>query len=197
MRLEAIEKPVGLMMRIAFWMTRRQFGKVLTPMKVLYPRVPEMMKLAYEIVKFETKGIRLEPGLRFMVATLVSQINGCGFCVDIARAMAIREHLGMEKFNTLSEYRTSPLFSDRERAALAYVEEATRRKRVCDTTFQELRKHFSEREIVEITCLNAVHNYYNLINVPLEIESDGFCTIVQAASVGALPSFSSGQTRNA
>ena len=47
MRLAAIEKPVGLMMRIAFWMTRRQFGKVMTPMKVLYPRVPEMMKLAY------------------------------------------------------------------------------------------------------------------------------------------------------
>jgi alkylhydroperoxidase family enzyme len=197
MRLEAIEKPVGLRMRLAFWLTRRQFGKVMTPMKVLYPRVPEMMKLAYETVKFETKGIRLEPGLRFMVATLVSQINGCGFCVDIARAMAIREHLGMEKFSTLSEYRTSPLFSDRERAALAYVEEATRHKRVCDATFEALRQHFSEREIVEITCLNAVHNYYNLINVPLEIESDGFCAIAQAGSVGALPSFSAGQTRNA
>src|SRR5262245_48855634 len=111
MRLEAIEKPMGLRMRLAFWLTRRQFGKVMTPMKVVYPRVPEMMKLAYELVKFETKGIRLEPGLRFLVATLVSQLNGCGFCVDLARAMAIREHLGLEKCTTLSEYRTSPLFS--------------------------------------------------------------------------------------
>ena len=34
---------------------------------------------------------------------LASQINGCGFCVDITRAMAIRKHLGMEKFNALSE----------------------------------------------------------------------------------------------
>jgi len=59
-RLEPIEKPKGLMMRIAFWMTRRQFGKVMTPMKVLYPRMPRMMKLSYEIVKFETKGIRLD-----------------------------------------------------------------------------------------------------------------------------------------
>jgi len=46
-------------------------------------------------------------------------------------------------------------------SAVAYVEEATRHKRVSDATFQELRQHFSEREIVEITCLNAVHNYYN------------------------------------
>jgi alkylhydroperoxidase family enzyme len=100
--------------------------------------------------------------------------------VDIARAMAIRQHLGMEKFNALSEYRTSPLFSNRERAALAYVEEATRHKRVSDATFEVLRKHFSDREIVEITWLNAVENYYNLINLPLEIESDGLCAIAQA-----------------
>lgn len=180
MRLKPIEKPKGVTMRIAFWMTRRQFGKVMTPMKVVIARLPGALRLTYEITKFELKGIQLEPELHFMVGALASQINGCGFCVDLGRAMAIREHLGMEKFNALSEYRTSPLFSDRERAALAYVEEATRHKRVSDATFEELRKHFSEREIVEITWVNALENYYNLINVPLEIESDGFCAIAQA-----------------
>ncbi len=85
----------------------------------------------------------------------------------------------MEKFDALPDYRTSPLFSDRERAALAYTEEATRQKRVADATFDTLRRHFNEREIVEITWLNALENYYNLINLPLEIESDGFCDIVQ------------------
>jgi alkylhydroperoxidase family enzyme len=179
MRLEPIEKPKGILMRIAYWMTRRQLGKVMTPMKVVYPRMPGVLRLSYEIQKFELKGIRLEPALKFLVVTLAGQINGCGFCVDIARAMAIRQHLGMEKFNALSEYRTSPLFSNRERAALAYVEEATRHKRVSDATFEVLRKHFSDREIVEITWLNAVENYYNLINLPLEIESDGLCAIAQ------------------
>jgi alkylhydroperoxidase family enzyme len=114
-----------------------------------------------------------------MVTTLVSQINGCSFCLDIARAMAIREHLGMEKFDALEQYRTSPLFTDRERAALAYAEEATRHKRVSDATFEALRKRFIESEIVEITWLNAVENYYNLINLPLEIESDGLCAIAE------------------
>lgn len=180
MRLEPIEKPKGLMMRIAFWMTQRQLGKVLTSMKVLYPRMPGILKLSYEIQKFEMKGIRLDPALHFMVATLASEINGCNCCVDLARSMAIRAHLGMEKFNALLGYRTSPLYSDRERAALAYVEEATRHKHVSAATFEALRKHFTEREIVEITWLNAVHNYYNLINIPLEIGSDGFCEIAQA-----------------
>jgi alkylhydroperoxidase family enzyme len=126
------------------------------------------------------KGIRLESGLHFMVAMLASQINRCGYYVYIAGAMAIRGRLEMEKVNALSEYRTSPLFSDRERAALAYAEEATRHKRVTDITFEALRKHFSEWEIIEITWLNALHNYYNLINLPLEIESDGLCAIAQA-----------------
>jgi len=56
---------------------------------------------------------------------------------------------------------------------------STRHKRVSDATFASLRQHFSENEIVELTWLNAVHNYYNLINLPLEIESDGLCAIAQ------------------
>ncbi len=180
MRLEPIEKPRGLMMRFAHWGTRRQFGKVMTPIKVVTARIPGSLKLTNEIVKFEMKGIRLEPQLHYMVVTLASQINGCGFCIDLAQAMAIRNHLGMEKLDALLEYRTSPLFSDRERAALTYVEEITRDRRVSDATFETLRKQFSEREIVEITWLNAVENYYNLINIPLEIGSDGFCAILQS-----------------
>ena len=93
--------------------------------------------------------------------------------------MAIRERMGPEKFNALGDYRTSPLFSAQERAALAYVEEATRNKKVSDGTFEELRRHFNEQEIVEITWVNALENYYNLLNVPLEIESDGFCALAQ------------------
>jgi len=180
MRLQTIDKPTGLMMRIAFWATRREFGKVMSTMRVLFPRAPKMVKLFYEIQKFETNGMRLEKELHFMVATLVSQLNGCGCCTDISRSMVIRENLGLEKFNAILEYRTSPLFSNRDRAALTFVEEATRNKRVSDATFEALRDHFSEWEIVEITWLNAVHNYYNLLNVPLELESDGLCAIAEA-----------------
>ncbi len=180
MRLEPIDKPKGMMMRFAHWGTRRAFGKVMTPIKVVNARMPGSLKFTNEIVKFETKKIRLDPNLHYMIGTLTSQINGCGFCVDLAQAMAIREHMGMEKFNALLEYRTSPLFSDRERVALTYVEEITRHRRVSDATFEALRKQFNEREIVEITWINAIENYYNLINIPLEIGSDGFCAIATA-----------------
>src|SRR3989475_5504016 len=167
MRLEPIEKPKGFPMRIAYWMTRRQLGKVMTPMKVLFPRMPGMLRLSYEITKFETKGIRLEPRLHYMVVTLASRINGCSFCVDLARSVAIREHLGMEKFDAILEYRTSPLFSDRERSALAYVEEATRHRRVAAPPLPGRPKHFHEWGIAGITRLDTLEDYYNLINIPL------------------------------
>ncbi len=185
MRLQPIEKPKGLMARIAYLMTRRRFGKVMTPMKVVIARMPGALRFSYEITKFALNKIGLDPELHFMVGILASQINGCGFCTDLGRSMAIDEHLRMEKFDALLEYRTSPLFSERERAALRYVEEATRNKRVSDATFEELRNHFNEREIAEITWVNALENYYNLINIPLEIGSDGFCTIAHARNKGA------------
>jgi AhpD family alkylhydroperoxidase len=184
MRLEPVEKPGGLMLKIAYWASRRRLGKVMTPMKVVYARMPKILRLSWNIVQFEEKAIRLDPGLKYLVKTLAARVNGCTFCVDIAEAMAVQKHMSLEKFHALAEYRTSPLFSDRERAALAYVEEATRNKRVADTTFEALRKHFQEWEIVEITWLNALENYYNLINLPLGIESDGLCAIAQKRAVG-------------
>lgn len=179
-RLEPIEKPDGLKMRFVYWMMRRKLGKVMTPIKVVGARLPGTMGLNRKFQKFHTNGIQLESELKLMVGTLVSGINGCGFCVDLQRSEAIRENLDMEKFNAIAEYQTSPLFSDRERAALAYAEEVTRHKNVSDATFEALREHFNDREIVEITWLNAMHNYTNLVNVPLEIESDGFCAIAKS-----------------
>src|SRR2546422_9767508 len=173
MRLEPIEKPKGFPMRIAYWMTRRQLGKVMTPMKVLFPRMPGMLRLSYEITKFETKVIRLEPRLHYMVVTLASRINGCSFCVDLARSMAIREHLGMEKFDAILEYQTNPLFSDRERAALAYVEEATRHRRVSDATFEGVREPLHAWGVAEIHWLDALSNNYKPINNPAQIGGGG------------------------
>ena len=54
-----------------------------------------------------------------------------------------------------------------------------RTKTASDATFDELRHHFSDRQIAEITLLNAFENFYNLVNRPLGIESDGLCALVR------------------
>jgi alkylhydroperoxidase family enzyme len=179
MRLAPIENPKGLMAKLAYFMTKRRLGKVMTPMKVVYARIPALFRLAYSEVNIVEGKLTIDPVISLLVRTWAAMINECSFCVDIAKAVAIQHRMTLDKFEALPSYRTSPLYSERERAALAYVEEATRQKRVSDATFETLRRHFNEREIVEITWLNALENYYNLLNLPLEIESDGLCAIAE------------------
>lgn len=186
MRLEPIDRPPTLKGRIAAWMMKRQLGKVITPARVVYNRVPVAYDVAYALLKVTQKGrLQVSTSLRLLVQTWAAMVNSCHFCVDIARAQAVMEGIGLDKFNDLPNWRTSPLFDERERAALAYVDEATRNKTVSDATFETLRKHFDDREIVEITYLNAIENFYNLINIPLQIEaSDGLCAIQQERRAG-------------
>jgi AhpD family alkylhydroperoxidase len=178
-RLEPIDRPPTLLARIAAVMMRRELGKVITPARVIYNRVPRMYNLSWQLVKLQREGLELPTELRLLVQVWVAMINRCTFCVDIAKALAVHEHVPLDKFHALPEWRTSPLFSDRERAALAYADEATRNKAVDDATFATLRKHFSERQIVELTFVNALENFYNLMNLPLGIEDDGLCAVAE------------------
>jgi AhpD family alkylhydroperoxidase len=180
MRLEPIEKPRGLMMKLAYWMSRRQLGKVMTPLKVVYARSPKLGMLGYRINQVTEKGLVVDPELVLLVETQSSALNQCGFCHDLHLAQAVQARLGLEKFRALLDYAESPHFSERERAALDYTGAITSRQPVSDEIFENLRKYFDEREIVEITWLNALSNYYNLMAVPLEIESDGFASLAEA-----------------
>lgn len=185
MRLAPIEKPPTLKTRVAGWMMKRRLGRVITPAQVIYHRVPAALDVSYALLKLESKGLTLDHSLRSLVKMWAAMINRCTFCVDIARAQVVMERIGLEKFDALQHWRTSPLFDGRERAALQFVDEATRDKHVSDATFAEMRKHFTDREIVEITILNAAENFYNLMNIPLEIEEDGLCAIQQEKRTNA------------
>lgn len=187
MRLEPVEKTSSLLGRIMSFAMRRQLGKVITPAKVFYNRVPRMWNVSWALIRLQMTGLRIPASLRLLLQTHVAMLNGCTFCSDIAKAQAVQEKLGLEKFQALADWRGSDLFDARERAALAYVEEATRSRVVGAATFEALRKQFDDREIAEITIMNAVENFYNFLNVPLEIEEDGLFAIAKKkrASAGA------------
>jgi AhpD family alkylhydroperoxidase len=179
MRIPPLEHPPTLLARIAFAGSRWMLGKVMTPMKVVFARMPRALFGHLMLVRALDGKLSLDPNLKLLLQTHAAGINGCGFCVDIGRAIALQRGGSLDKALAVADYRTDARFTERERAALAYVEEATRHKQVSDATFAELRRHFSETEIIEITWMNAVENYFNLINVPLGIESDGLCAIAE------------------
>jgi AhpD family alkylhydroperoxidase len=179
MRITPIEKPRGLLLRLFLVFVRWQFGKALTPYKVVFARMPGALWAQLGIYWGLERGVRIDDSLKFLIQTHVAHLNGCGFCVDIGRAVAVYRGLTLEKVDALDAWRTHPAFSPAERAALGYIEEVTRTKRASDETFAALRRHFDDRAIVQMTWLCAVENYFNLINLPLGIESDGLCAIAE------------------
>ena len=175
--LAPIERPRGPMMKLVYAMARRQFGKVLTPLKVVSARMPLAFGLfTGKIAKLDKK-LLLPAETAMLVREQVARTNVCLFCIDIGRSFTIRASMDQTKFDALEEYRTSQLFSDRERAALDYATELTRDKKVSPQTFARMAGHYSEREICEIVWLIASEHFYNMTNIGLNIHSDMLCEI--------------------
>jgi alkylhydroperoxidase family enzyme len=175
--LPPIEKPKGLMMKLAYYFTRRQFGKVLTPLKVHSARLPLAFGLFYSKISSLDKKLILPSETVMLIREQVARLNICLFCIDIGRSFTIKASMNQAKFDALEHYQTSPLFTDADRAALAYATELTSDKKVAPETFKRMSEFYSERETCEIVWLVASEHLYNLTNIGLNIHSDMLCEI--------------------
>ena len=175
--LPPVERPNGLMMKLVYAMSRRQFGKVLTPIKVLSARLPLAFGKFYGKISALDKKLLLPPETMMLIREQVARTNVCLFCIDIGRWFSIKASMNSAKFDVLDQYSTSPLFSDAERAVLDYVTELTENKRVERDTFSRLARYYSERQICEIVWLVASEHFYNMTNIGLNIHSDMLCDI--------------------
>jgi alkylhydroperoxidase family enzyme len=180
--LPPIEKPKGLMMKLAYAMTRRQFGKVMTPLKVFAARMPIAFGRFYGKISALDKKLVLPAETQMLIRQQVARINVCLFCIDIARYFTIKASMNQEKFDALEQYRASSLFTDAERAALDYATELTACKKVEPETFSRMERYYSERQICEIVWLVASEHFYNLSNIGLNIHSDMFCDLTKRPS---------------
>jgi alkylhydroperoxidase family enzyme len=175
--LPSIEKPKGLIMKLVYYFTRLQFGKVLTPLKVHSARLPLAFGLFYSKISKLDKKLLLAPEMVMIIREQVARINVCLFCIDIGRSFTIKASMNQAKFDALEQYSASPLFTYAERAALDYVTELTKDKKVNPNTFDRMSRHYSEREICEIVWLVASEHLYNMTNIGLNIHSDMLCDI--------------------
>ncbi len=177
--LPAIEKPKGLFKKLAYAMSRKQFGKVPTPVKVVYARLPIGFGMFVQKIGQLDRKLELPRETAYLIREQVARINVCTFCTDIGRYFVIKSSMNEAKFDALVEYKTSPLFNEAERAALDYVTELTRNKTVLPETFQWVAQHFSERAICEMVWLVASEHFYNMTNLGLNIHSDMLCDIAR------------------
>lgn len=183
--LPPIDKPKGLMMKLVYYFTRKQFGKVLTPLKVHSARLPLGFGMFYGKISKLDKKLILPPETIMLVREQVARTNVCLFCIDIGRSFTIQAKMDQVKFDALEDYATSPLFSEGERAMLDYVTDLTRVKKVNPDTFARMARHYSEREICEIVWLVATEHVYNMTNIGLNIHSDMLCDISRMKKTAA------------
>jgi len=171
MRLTAIEKPDSLFLRIAYYMSKKQFGKVIAPLRYIYSRSVPALKTSLKIYQSESK-LSIPKGVRVFIRYYTSHLNDCPFCSNTAEFLADQDKIELQQWKEFMNFRSSNKFSDKEKSLLAYLEEVNLTKNATDETFENLMKYFSDKEIVEITWLNATENYYNLMAKPLGLRSD-------------------------
>jgi alkylhydroperoxidase family enzyme len=177
-KLAPIERPSGLMMKFVYWLSQKKYGKVMTPLKVINARLPLSFAMFVQKLENLEQKYQLPKYIAVLVRTHVAQLNSCGFCIDIGKMEAIKHFPDQqEKFFNVASYKTSQLFTAREKAALLFAEELTLYKKISDDTFANAQTHFAERELVEIAWAVTREHIYNLMNRAFDIESDGFCQI--------------------
>jgi AhpD family alkylhydroperoxidase len=112
-------------------------------------------------------GCGLEPLLLELVKIRASQINGCAFCIAMHTKDARKLGESDERMHLLDAWEEAPVFSPRERAALAWTEAVTlvREGHVSDAVYAEARKHFSEKELVDLTYAVMAINAWNRLAI--------------------------------
>ncbi len=176
-RIKPIEKPKSLLGKLIYFFLKREFGKVLTPAKIIYARYPQIGLLVKKIYDVEKGFKHVSEGEQFLIQNFVATLNGCTFCMDISKRKTIDKKIGLDKFYDLMEFRESKNYSNREKAILQFVEEMTKSITVSDDNYLSLKKHCSDEEIIEIVYTASSENYLNRLIKPLNIGSDELCEI--------------------
>jgi AhpD family alkylhydroperoxidase len=175
--------PYPWYLRLLFQLQRRRYGRELEPVR-LWARMPAAflaMTVMYRAL--DRKSSPIDPALRSLVQVRVSQINGCDFCVDLNSFLGLGRGIAEDKLRALPLFEDSTLFNERDKAALAYSEAATRSDRhVGEELILRLRKHFDDQAIVELAALIAYQNMSSKFNAALGVPAQGFCATMDHRS---------------
>lgn len=109
----------------------------------------------------------LSPTLYELVKIRASQLNGCAFCLDMHTRDARAHGETEQRLHLLAAWRESPLYTERERAALAWTEAITliAESHAPDDVYAAVRAHFDEKELVQLTLLIGGINTWNRLAI--------------------------------
>jgi AhpD family alkylhydroperoxidase len=136
------------------------------PRMNFFQAAPDTVK-ALMALESQVQSSGLEQSLIELVKTRASQINGCAYCIDMHTKDARKHGETEQRLYLLNAWQEAPAYSERERAALAWTEAVTliSETHAPDDVYDEVRKHFSETETVNLTMLIATINAWNRLAI--------------------------------
>lgn len=134
---------------------------------------PEGAKAIGSLHQYVTTGTNLPSLLVHLVFLRVSQMNGCAHCIDVHTRDLIKEGMSVDKIVLVPVWHeASYLFSDQERAALAWAEEVTRvsETHASDAAYAAAAAAFNERDLVDLTLVIAAMNAINRMGISFRMK---------------------------
>lgn len=132
-----------------------------------FAAAPDAYKAVIALESYVAKDSGLSHRLIHLIKLRASILNGCAFCVDMHAKEARKDGLSEQWINLVSVWREAAVYSERERAVLAWTDAVTliAQTGVPDAEYQAIRAHFSEEEIAKVTIAIGTINLWNRIAV--------------------------------
>ena len=182
-RIERVSaRKAGPLARVLLWAARRETAKMtgretermIEPLE-LYAHAPRLL-LGYGLFEQATAKLhRVPERLKVLAELKAAALTNCEYCVDIGSQIARRAGIGDEQLLALARYRDSERFSELEKLVLDYAVGVSRTPvDVPDELLEQLRRHFDDAQMVELTNAIAIENMRGRFNLALGIGSAGF-----------------------
>jgi AhpD family alkylhydroperoxidase len=135
---------------------------------------PEGLAHMRELEHYLNNGAGLEASLRELVRLRVSLMNGCEYCIVLHTSELRKVNEAEERIAGVADWRSLEIYTQRERAALAWAEAVTniQNGHAPDVLYEEVRKQFSDVETVNLTLVITTINAWNRISIALGRHSE-------------------------
>jgi AhpD family alkylhydroperoxidase len=169
-----LDPPRTLTYRLTGWYSRRRFGALAEPAAAMAHNPRVLMSNARHEMSLD-KWRALDPTLKDLAVMAAAVTVGCSWCVDFGYWLSTSKGVDPAKLRAVPQWRDSDLFSDTERAVLAYAEAVSATPpAVTDAMVAGLREHLDDAALVELTMMIAVENERSRFNSALGLTSQGF-----------------------
>jgi alkylhydroperoxidase family enzyme len=164
-----------LLARLMYRYAKRRFGEVPVPFAVGAHHMPLLVANAVHETLLERGSKKLPSNVRELAVYWTARTVGCSWCVDFGAMLIRLDGLDVDRLKYVDDYATSPLFTDDERAAIAYADAMTTDPhRVTDEQVVDLRRRFGDAGAMELTYQIGVENMRARMNTALGITEQGF-----------------------